>query len=231
MIFEDELLKICYDKIKDRKDPSHDIFHTIRVLELAKFIGRKEGADEEIIIPSAIFHDVIVYPKNHPKSSLSSVKSGQFAVRILRKLKYPKRKLQFVQEAIETCSFSKGIKPRFLESMVLQDADLLESCGCVAISRGFASAGLMNKILFHPIDPFAEKRSVDDQRYAFDLFFSRYFKVRERLNTKTARSLLELRMKAVTQFVKFLKYELKRLPKSVNPNIIKLFLNDMLNRQ
>ncbi|MCS6960990.1 MAG: HD domain-containing protein [Deltaproteobacteria bacterium] len=229
MVPEDELLKICYKKVKKRKDPSHDIFHIIRVLELAKSIGKKEKADLEIVIPSAIFHDVIVYPKNHPKSVLSNIESAQYAVKVLSKLEYPSNKLLLVKEAIETCSFSKGLKPNFLEAMVLQDADMLESCGCVAIMRGFASAGLMNKILYHPIDPFADERQINDQKFAVDLFFSRYLKVAEKLNTKAAKSLLDHRLNSVKQFIKNLRLELNSLPKTVSSETLRFFLNDMIN--
>jgi uncharacterized protein len=76
-------LRIVQTKLARRKDPSHDIFHIKRVLFLAKFIGEREGGDLDIVVPAAIFHDVIVYPKNSKKSSRSALESAFFEKKIL----------------------------------------------------------------------------------------------------------------------------------------------------
>jgi uncharacterized protein len=68
-----KLLNVAESKIAQLRDPSHDINHTLRVLSLAEKIAIKEKADLDIVIASAIFHDVIVYPKNHIKRLSSSV--------------------------------------------------------------------------------------------------------------------------------------------------------------
>ena len=59
---KDFLINKAHNTYKN-EDPSHDVSHALRVLAIAEEIGKLEKADLEIIIPAALFHDVIVYPK------------------------------------------------------------------------------------------------------------------------------------------------------------------------
>ena len=141
-------INIATRKINNYTDPSHDIYHTLRVLSLAEKIATKEKADLDIVIASAIFHDVIVYPKNNIKRLSSSKESSNFAKEILIKEKsFSRKKIEKTCKAIELCSFTKGVKPNFLEAKILQDADSLEAMGAISIMRTFSSAGQMPKTL------------------------------------------------------------------------------------
>lgn len=143
-IMKDKVIKITKDKFQEG-DPTHDISHTLRVLKNAEFIASKENGDLDIIIPSALFHDIICYSKNSEKSKYSSDESANFAVSILKTFpEYPKYKIPKVHTSITQCSFSKQIDPELLEAKILQDADRLEATGAISIMRTFASAGLMN---------------------------------------------------------------------------------------
>ena len=57
------LIQIAEEEIKGN-DSSHDFLHAKRVLENAELIQSKEGGDLDILIPAALFHDVVIYPKN-----------------------------------------------------------------------------------------------------------------------------------------------------------------------
>lgn len=206
-----KLLNVAESKMAQLKDPSHDINHTLRVLSLAEKIAIKDKADLDIVIASAIFHDVIVYPKNHIKRLSSSKESSSFAREILIKEKsFPRRKIKKTCEAIELCSFTKGIKPDFLEARILQDADSLEAMGAISIMRTFSSAGQMNKSFYNEDDPLCRKRKPDDNKYAVDLFFSRLLIVSERLNTRTAKALAKKRINFLHSFLKQLEFELSQ---------------------
>jgi uncharacterized protein len=206
-----KLLNLAESKISQLNDPSHDINHTLRVLILAEKIGMKEKADLDIVSASAIFHDVIVYPKNHPKRLYSSKESADFARNILIKEKlFPKEKIEIVGKSIELCSFTRGVKPDFLEARILQDADSLEAMGAISIMRTFSSAGQMNKIFYNNTDPFCKKRKPDDNNYAVDLFFSRLLVVFERLHTQTAKALAKKRLNFLYSFLRQLEFELSQ---------------------
>lgn len=205
---EKYLIEIAKQKI-DNTDPSHDIYHAIRVLSMVKHIKEKEGGDLDILIPAAIFHDVICYPKNHPKSKFSTKDSAEFAVNILEKLDcYPKDKIQKVHKTIEECSYSKGIIPKLLEGKILQDADMLESTGIISIMRTFSSTGQMKKSFYHPEDPFCNSRDPNGREYALDLFYSRLLIIKDRIHTETAKKIAIRRTKVLYEFLENLKVEL-----------------------
>lgn len=206
---EKELIKIAGLKMASH-DPSHDIFHALRVMSLARTIAKAEKADQDIVIPAALFHDIVNYPKNHPKRHFSSDESAKSAEMILKNLtNYPKEKIKKVCESIRQCSFSKGISHDFIEAKVLQDADSLEATGAISIMRTFASAGGMGRRFYNDIDPFCEARSPDDSRFSLDLFFSRLLKIQDRLYTKTAQKIAKRRTLFLKRFLDSLKKDLE----------------------
>jgi uncharacterized protein len=192
-----------------KSDPSHDIYHAKRVLFLSKEIADIEDADLEIIIPSALFHDVINYPKNHAKRLDSSQESAEFAKKFLEKIEYfPKQKINKVYESIKLCSFTKNLKADFIEAKILQDADGLESVGALAIMRTFSSAGVLNREFYNEDDPFCKKRPPDDSKYALDLFYTRLLKIEKRLHTQRAKAIAEKRIIFMKNFLEELEFEL-----------------------
>ena len=202
------LIEIARKKIESH-DPSHDFLHASRVLLMAEKIAIIENADMDIIIPAALFHDVKNFPKDHPKRALSSYESAKFTSKILKKIdSFPEDKIASVVEAIECCSFSKGIMPSLLEAKILQDADGLEATGAISIMRTFSSSGSMQRQFYEPKDPFIFKRDHDDSVYALDLFFSRLLQVEKRMHTKIAKKIARRRTVFLEKFLKELEMEL-----------------------
>ncbi len=208
-LLQNHLTQIARQQIPDN-DPAHDIHHTLRVLANALNIAAAENADLDVIVPAALFHDVITYPKNDPRSTHAQEESAQVARQILKKIDaFPSAKIELVMEAIRLCSFSKGITPDHLEAKVLQDADGLEATGAISIMRTYASTGQMSRPFYHPQDPFAQHRDVDAKSYALDLFYERLLKVEERMHTKSARAIARRRTKFLHQFLDEFKVELE----------------------
>lgn len=204
-----KLISIAKEKITS-DDSSHDINHAIRVLFVSEKIAKVERADLDIVIPAALFHDIICYPKNHHKRTMSSDESAKCAKKILQKIyDFPGSKIVKVCQAISLCSFTKALKPDFLEAQILQDADGLEATGAVSIMRTFSSAGIMKKAFYNSLDPFCKKRKPDDENYAIDLFFTRLLIVEKKLHTKTAKEMVKKRSFFLKLFLKELEYELK----------------------
>lgn len=89
----DQLTNIARERISDI-DVSHDFAHTSRVLSNAQKIALEEGGDLDVIIPAALFHDLIVYPKDHPNRSKSQEESALETERILAGISsYPQHKI------------------------------------------------------------------------------------------------------------------------------------------
>ncbi len=204
---KEKLIKIAEER-QVKNDPSHDFQHVLRVLNLAIKIGKSVKADEDIIIPAALFHDTIVYKKNSPESKNESNESAEVATKILSEIaEYSKEKIDKVRACISECSFSKGIKPDLLESKVLQDADRLEATGAISIMRTFSSCGQMNTPLYDPADPFCKTGS-KNFKSGVDLFYQRLLVVEKTMHTKLAKKMARARTKFLEKFLKQLKREL-----------------------
>lgn len=203
-----KLVNIAKHEIEGN-DPSHDFEHAKRVLNNVERIAGIEGGDLDILVPAALFHDVVIYPKNHPKSDRAPKQSAKFVRKILKKIKeYPQEKIGPVARVIEECSFDKDSLSDDIETKIMRDADRLEATGIVSIMRTFASTGQMNRPFYNPDDPFAENRKPDPRKYGLDLFFTRLLIAKDRMYTKTAKEIAKKRTAFLYTFINELKKEL-----------------------
>src|SRR5271169_1990181 len=76
-----------------KNDISHDIRHAKRVLANAEAIGLKEKADMDVLVPAALFHDIIVSPKNSPRAKTDAHRSALLAGKLLKEFGYGKEKI------------------------------------------------------------------------------------------------------------------------------------------
>jgi|SRR3989344_8264594 len=192
-----------------KTDPSHDFQHILRVLNLAKKIGGRVGADLDVIIPAALFHDTIVYRKDHQNSKNETDESAEITGQILARIaQYPKGKIELVKTCIRQCSFTKDIIPTILESKVLQDADLLESTGAISIMRTFSSGGQMNRPFYNTTSPFFTN-SEKNFHSGVGLFYRRLLIAEKRMHTKFAKKIAKRRTLFLKKFLDELRIELK----------------------
>lgn len=204
-----ELIKIAKERILT-VDSSHDYNHAMQVLANVEMIAKEEKGDLDVLVPAALFHDIIVHPKNKKNSHKSQEDSAKLAEVILKGIKnYPQKKIPEVKVCIEECSYSRGIKPSSFSSKILQDADRLESTGAVSVMRAFSSAGQMKILLYNLADPFCKKREPSSFSFGLDLFYSRLLKVGDNINTKAAKKIAKRRTKFLRAFLKELEIEFK----------------------
>lgn len=204
----EKLISVIAEKTAEN-DPSHDFEHALRVLRNAERILEREGGDSDVVIPAALFHDAVIYPKNHPKSKDASNESADVAQRALSEIPdYPQDKIALVGDAIRQCSFSKNVRPDSIEAQILQDADRLEATGAISIMRTFASTGQMGRPFYHPDDPFCERREPQSLSYALDLFYGRLLVVGDRMHTETAKEMARERTEFLVTFLNQLKKEI-----------------------
>jgi uncharacterized protein len=205
---KNNLINIAKEKISNT-DVSHDFEHALRVLINAEMITKEEKADFDIIVPAALFHDLIVYPKDHPEKHKSQEESAELTEKILNKIPEFPKKIKKIKTCILECSFSKGIIPKLLESKILQDADGLEATGAISIMRTYSSTGQMKRPFYNSRDPFCKNREADSTEFALDLFYTRLLKVEARMHTKKAKEIAKRRTNFLRQFLKELELELQ----------------------
>lgn len=204
---KNKLIEIAKSRISNQ-DPSHDIGHSLRVLANAEMIAQEEGGDFEVLIPAALFHDVINYSRNDSRQPLHAAESADETIKILTAIAdYPKEKIDAVHYAIRMHN-SKDV-PRTLEARILQDADNLEITGAIIVIRMFASAGVMARAFYHPDDPWAQNRECDGLRWTLDYYTGRLLQVENEMHTVAARKIAQRRTVFLKEFMGELKRELE----------------------
>ena len=204
------------DRIKSRvrktlegRDPAHDFQHIMRVYKNAELIGRKEGADMEVLLLSVLLHDLVVYPKGSAKTSKSADDSADIAENWLRQYGYFQKTIDKISYCIRIHSYSKRLAPVTLEAKILQDADRLDALGAIGIARTFSVGGTEGRPFYDPQDPFWQSgRELNDREWTFDHFKTKLLKLRKSMNTKTAKQMAQERGKFMELFVKQLQKEL-----------------------
>jgi len=105
-------------------------------------------------------------------------------------------------EIVSQVSFSKGNKPTTIEAEIVQDADRLDAIGAVGIARCFAYGGSVGSILYNPYDNSKDASSVQH-------FYDKLFKLKELMNTKTAKEIALKRHQYMENFIEEFYQEVK----------------------
>ncbi len=196
-----------YYEDKEFFDGSHDIGHFRRVWSVADKICNDDD-DQLVILAACYFHDIVSYPKNHPDRSKSSKHAALRTEEILKKMDFPKEKLESVKHAIVAHSFSANIKPETNEAKVVQDADRMEAIGAIGLARVFYVSGMLGSQLFDSSDAFAEHRELDDKKFAIDHFYTKLLKLPKMLQTQKGKDFAVKRTEILTRYLDDLREEL-----------------------
>jgi uncharacterized protein len=143
----------------------------------------------------------VAVEKNSPQRPFASRLSAAMARELVAPLGWTAARVDALAHVIETHSFSAGLKPETLEAKIFQDADRLDAIGAIGIARCFHVGGRMGGALYHPVDPGAEARPLDDGAYALDHFPAKLFKVAEGFLTAEGRRMAAARSEFMTDFV------------------------------
>jgi uncharacterized protein len=202
--YEAEVLRVW----GDAQDGAHDLWHLRRVWTLCQRIaGDQRGANRDVLLAAAIFHDVINLPKDHPNRGQAARLSADHAVQFLTQ-DFDETALDAIHHAILAHSFSAMVPATTLEAQILQDADRLEALGAIGIARCFNVSGQIGRDLFDGADPLARDRPLDDTAFALDHFEVKLFKVAAQLHTKTARAIAADRIEFMKKFQRRLATEM-----------------------
>lgn len=134
-------------------DPSHDMFHINRVIEIAKKIGESEQLSEEeledllIIVYLHEFADEKIFETPERGIELARIfileinKNSEELLSVIKLIGYRKRKTRDV---------SNLSKKQLLLLHIAEDADLLDSTGAVGFARVCAYSGKTGRPLDDP---------------------------------------------------------------------------------
>ncbi|MGA0296611.1 MAG: HD domain-containing protein [Nitrosopumilaceae archaeon] len=195
-------------KSKLSNDSAHDFDHIMRVYKNAQKISKKEKANTKLVLSAVLLHDIVSYPKSDKRSKLSSIKSAEESKKILKKYNFSLDEIQVISDAIRDHSFSQNKTPQTIEGKILQDADRLDAIGAIGIARVFAVSGSEKRPFYSQNDPFCQKRTPDDQRWALDHFYKKLLRLESMMNTKSGKIEAKKRTKVLKDFLLQLKKEL-----------------------
>ncbi len=177
----------------------HDWGHVERVCRMATYLGEREGADQDIVIISALLHDIgladeIKLGVDHSDRSASMAES------YLRSIDFEKNKTERIVEAIRCHRYGKRLIPQTVEGKILQDADRLDAIGAIGIARAFAYGGARGAPIYDAeekaenYDPFKVKSTMTH-------FQEKLLKIKDSLHTPSAKEIGEGRHQFLLQYI------------------------------
>ncbi len=170
---------------------SHGFDHVMRVTRLCEFIGKKEQADMDILVPAALFHD-IARPLEEKDATPHEEEGAKIAGICLSSMGYDPALIVQITRAIRTHRYRSGSKPGDLEGKILADADKLDAMGATGIARTFMQAGERG----------------GDMQDSIDHIHDKLLKLNDHLYTKAAREIGQERHDLLVYFARNLEYEL-----------------------
>jgi uncharacterized protein len=172
----------------------HDWWHIVRVHTTAKNLAEQENANLFIVEMAALLHD-LADEKLNETEEIGLKKVEDWLVSCAVEEVYREQILTI----IKNISFKGGNRPpqTTIEGKVVQDADRLDALGAVGIARTFAYAGAKGDIIFDPNLPVRETMTKDEYRNGkstpINHFYEKLFKLKDLMNTYTAKVLAEQR--------------------------------------
>ncbi|WLT31995.1 HD domain-containing protein [Geothrix sp. PMB-07] len=190
------------------RDAAHDLGHILRTARLAERMAEEEGADVETCVAAALLHDLVYRPKNHPESPLTAQMAAELVPQWCRETGGLEHRAEAVASTVESHSWSGGGTPATLEASVVQDADRLEALGAIGVARVFATGASFGAGLWHPLDPWAENRELDDKAWSLDHFEKKLLKLAAGMKTAAGQRRAIQRERTMLAYLEALRAEL-----------------------
>ncbi len=174
----------------------HDWWHILRVWNMASRIGVDERADSFVVELAALLHDIADWKFHGGDESV-----GPRAAReILERHLVVAEVIGRVCDIIASMSFKgAGVvtEMKTLEGKVVQDADRLDAIGAIGIARAFAYGGHKNRTIYDPDKKPSMHQSKEEyftnNSSTINHFYEKLLLLKDRMNTKTAKTLAEER--------------------------------------
>lgn len=170
----------------------HDFHHTMRVHDLARTICSGEGGDMDTVRLAALLHDVDdrkLFGDNGYANARGFMDSHGIGPEVQ----------DLVCHIISQISF-KGedtVVPDTLEGRIVQDADRMDAIGAIGIARTFAYGGSRGRQMHTPGEGHKEGMSEEEyfanQGTSINHFHEKLLKLKDMMNTGTARGMAEHR--------------------------------------
>jgi uncharacterized protein len=203
-----EAVKLTADYVKQKfsgESTGHDWWHMFRVWQLAKTIAKgEEAVDLETVELGALLHDIADWKFHH-----GDMEAGPKAARQwLESIGVDEAKIVSIEDIIRNVSFKGAGVPsemKTIEGKIIHDADKLDAIGAIGITRTFAYGGANNRPIYDPnIKPELHQNFESYSKGAnpsINHFYEKLLLLKDRMFTKTGKSLAEDRHKFMEVFL------------------------------
>ncbi len=180
----------------------HSLDHALRVYHNAKAILSVEGGDERIVLIAALVHDVI-----DPKLFDDVEEQEKKLIDVLKAMGCSQEEIGSIQYIIQNISFKGGhAQPlKTLEAKIVQDADRLDAIGAIGVGRTFMYGGAKGAKMHDdklPVMTFEnELKYRRHQGTVINHFYEKLFKLKDLMNTETAKEIANNRHRFMEVFV------------------------------
>lgn len=170
----------------------HDIYHTIRVHDVARTICSEEGGDMFTVRLAALLHDA-------DDRKLFGDNGFLNARRFMDMESVEPSVQDTVCHIIQQVSFkgSDSVVPDSLEGRIVQDADRLDAIGAIGIARAFAYGGSKGRMMHVPgeshRDNMSEEEYFANRGTSINHFHEKLLLLKDMMTTDTARRMAESR--------------------------------------
>lgn len=176
-------------------ESGHDWFHIQRVLTNTNMLLEFEEGDPLVCQLAALLHD-IADSKFSGNEEIGPLKAKAF----LESMNINAESIEHVTSIIRNMSFSSSFSmPTFdsPEYRIVQDADRLDAIGAIGIARAFNYGGYKNREIYNPEIQVQEINTSEDYKSNADPtinhFYVKLLKLKDKMNTNTARNIAEKR--------------------------------------
>ena len=181
----------------------HDWFHVDRVRGNALHICKEEKAGAVFIIEmAALLHDI---PDEKLNESIE--KGNEKLESFLQTIQLTDHDKKHIKQIIATISYKGGQNTELLtiEAKIVQDADRLDAIGAIGIARAFAYGGKKGQPIYDPSINVREEMSLKEYRKgkstSIHHFYEKLLKLKDLLNTGSARKMAESRQQMMEIFL------------------------------
>lgn len=198
------ILEKTREFVKDKmykEGSGHDWFHVERVCNMAKYLAQKESADMFVVEMTALLHDIDDW-------KFSDVYNTTVTEEFLKSVEVSEEDSNRILNIIKTMSYKGGVvdsTQNTTEGMVVQDADRLDALGAIGIARAFAYGGSKNRSMYDPSIKPIDFKSLDEVKnkdnHTINHFYEKLFKLKDLMNTNTAKEIAKKRHKYMENFI------------------------------
>ena len=156
----------------------------------------------ELVCLSALLHDVDDYKLvGEEKEPFNNLKT------FLKSQNYSYEGIEQICNIVSEVSFNgKNTIPNTIEGKIVQDADRLDAIGAIGIARTFTYGGSIKRPMYIPnINPkenMASKEYYENVGTTINHFYEKLLKLKDFMNTETAKSMAKHRHEYMQEFLK-----------------------------